>query len=80
MDGKNETKSIENIEDWGERGWGANGYNKVVKTYFQIHVTGEQLHIYLYETNKPVTYISSYRKCLYSEGKNYFYVIYFYIF
>lgn len=47
MDGKNETKSIENIEDWGERGGGANGYNKVVKTYFQIDVAGEQLHIYM---------------------------------
>lgn len=32
----------------GEKGGGgANGYNKVVKTYFQIHVAGEQLHIYM---------------------------------
>lgn len=47
MDGKNETKSIENIEDWGREEGGVNGYNKVVKTYFQIHVAEEQLHIFM---------------------------------
>lgn len=36
----------ENIEDLG-RGGGGYSYNKVVKTYFQIHVGGEQLHIYM---------------------------------
>lgn len=57
-------------------GGGANGYNKVVKTYFQIHVAGEQLHIYMKQISKWYLFLSTKRASIQKEIKD-IYGIYF---